>query len=79
MYVALISAGSAVLVGVLTLIGVVVSNNAHAAVMEEKITNLTKAVEEHNNFARKIPVIENDIDNLYHRYNELRDFKTKLP
>lgn len=79
MYMALISAGSAVLVGVLTLIGVIVSNNAHAAVMEEKITNLTKAVEEHNEFARKIPVIQNDIDNLYHRYDELKAFTQRLP
>lgn len=79
MYAALISAGSAVLVGILTLIGVLVSNNAHDAVMEEKIAELTREVRKHNNFAERIPVIENDVKTLYKKYEELSRWETKLP
>lgn len=80
MAVALISAGSAVIVGVLTLIGVLASNNAHDAVIDAKIEELTREVRKHNDFASRIPVIENDIVTLYKRQDELKDsFKNKLP
>lgn len=72
MTVALISAGSAVIVGVLTLVGVLVSNNAHDAVIDEKIEVLTREVREHNEFARRLPVVENDIKTLYKRVDELK-------
>lgn len=72
MTVALISAGSAVIVGVLTLVGVLVSNNAHDAVIDEKIEVLTREVREHNEFARRIPVVENDIKTLYKKVDELK-------
>ena len=66
---ALISAGSSIAVGILTLIGVVITNNkanreiehklemAHA-VTETRIDELTREVREHNNFARRVPVVE---------------------
>ena len=73
MGVALISAGSAVIVGILTLIGVLVSNNAHDAVIDAKIDELTREVREHNDFARRVPVIENDIVTLYNQTKEIRE------
>ena len=76
MVTALISAGSAVIVGILTLIGVVITNNAHNAVFEEKISNLTTEVRKHNNFAEKIPLLEHDIE---HLQGELEWWKAKLP
>lgn len=79
MTVALISAGSAVIVGILTLIGVLVSNNAHDAVIDEKIDELTREVRAHNDFAKRIPVIENDIKTLYKKSEELRDLERRLP
>lgn len=69
---ALVSAGAAVIVGILTLVGVLVSNNAHDAVIDQKIEELTREVREHNDFARRIPVIENDIKTLYRRTDELK-------
>lgn len=69
---ALISAGAAVIVGALTLIGVLASNNAHDAVTDEKIMELTREVRMHNDFARRVPVIENDIKTLYATTNELK-------
>lgn len=76
MVVALISAGSGIIVGVLTLIGVLISNNAHDAVIDEKIAELTREVRKHNEFAERVPVIENDIKTLYHKADT---FEQKLP
>lgn len=63
----------ACITGAITLVGVIVSNNAHDAVTDEKIAELTREVREHNNFARKIPVIENDIKTLYKKVDDLHD------
>ena len=61
----------ACITGVITLAGVIVSNNAHDAVTDAKIEELTREVREHNDFARKIPVIENDIKTLYKKVDDL--------
>lgn len=34
------------------------------AVMNERITELTREVREHNNFAMRLPVVENQVQNL---------------
>lgn len=41
------------------------------AVQNEKIENLRKSVEKHNNFAQKIPVIEEKISVANHRISDL--------
>ena len=74
---ALIAGGSSVIVGVLTLIGVLVSNSAHDAVIDEKIAELTREVRKHNNFAERLPVVENDIKTLYKKVDSL--FERRLP
>ena len=61
----------ACITGAITLIGVVISNNAHDAVTDEKIAELTREVREHNDFAKRIPVLENDIETLYKRVDKL--------
>lgn len=63
----------ACITGAITLIGVVISNNAHDAVTDEKIAELTREVREHNDFAKRIPVIENDIKTLYKRVDEIKN------
>ncbi len=63
----------ACITGAITLIGVVISNNAHDAVTDEKIEELTREVREHNDFAKRIPVIENDIKTLYKRVDEIKE------
>jgi len=62
----------AIITGTITLVGVLISNNAHDAVIDEKITELTREVREHNDFARRIPVIENDITTLYKKIDEIK-------
>lgn len=63
----------ACITGAITLVGVVISNNAHDAVTDEKIAELTREVREHNDFAKRIPVIENDIKTLYKRVDEIKN------
>lgn len=70
--VCIIGALSSIFVGGLSLVGVIISNNkannkmieenkTTQAVMEERINELTREVREHNNFATKIPVMEQRI------------------
>lgn len=51
----------AIITGLLTLAGVIVSNNKSQAVTETKLEELTREVREHNNFARRMPVVEEQI------------------
>ncbi len=62
---------AALVTGVLTLAGVIVSNSRSRAVMEAKIDALTKQVEKHNcliertfNLERDMAVAQNDIESL---------------
>ena len=80
---ALISAGSSIAVGILTLIGVVITNTKAnreiehklemaQAVTETRIDELTREVREHNNFARRMPVVEEQIKVINHQYEDLK-------
>ena len=61
----------AIITGILTLIGVLISNRTAQAVTETKIEELTREVREHNNFARRMPVVEEQIKVLNHRIDDL--------
>ena len=41
------------------------------AVTDTKIEELTREVREHNNFARRMPVVENDIKHIRERISQL--------
>lgn len=60
-----------VIVGALTLIGVLASNSRSQAVTETKLEALTREVREHNNFARRMPVVEEQIRVINHRIGDL--------
>ena len=62
--------GSAI-AGILTLIGVLTSNSRAQAVTETKLEDLTREVREHNNFARRMPVVEEQIKVINHRIEDL--------
>lgn len=70
---ALIGLASSIIVGVLTLIGVLVSNSRSQAVTETKLEELTREVREHNNFAKRMPVVEEQIRVINHRLSDLED------
>lgn len=62
----------AIITGGFTLLGVLISNSKKDGVVEERINELTREVREHNNFARRIPVVENEIDNIKEEIKELK-------
>lgn len=66
---------SALITGGLALIGVIITNIMSArkiehklevaqAVTDTKIEELTREVREHNNFAKRMPVVENEIKHI---------------
>ena len=63
----------AIITGVLTLIGVLISNSESQAVMEERVGELTREVREHNKFAKRMPVVEEQIKVINHRISDLED------
>jgi hypothetical protein len=73
--IALISLGGAVITGILTLMGVVSSNSKNRAITDTKLEELTREVREHNNFARRMPVVEEQIKHLSKRIDEIEDRK----
>lgn len=51
----------AIIGGAFTLIGVLISNSKKDGVIEERLNELAREVREHNNFAKRVPIVENDI------------------
>ena len=87
---AIISASASVLVGVLALIGVIITNSKAnkdmqhkldiaRAVTEERIAELTREVRLHNNFAQRTPVIEEQIKVINHRVSDLEKLHAPPP
>lgn len=78
----------AIITGGLALVGVIITNvtgNRRAeeklritqAVTDAKIDELTREVRKHNNFAEKIPVIQEQIKVVNHRLADLEDIERK--
>ena len=63
----------AIITGVLTLAGVLISNSKSQAVVKEQVKELTREVREHNNFAKRIPVVEEQLKVVNHRIADLED------
>ena len=53
----------------LTLLGVILTYNKKMAIIETKLEELTREVREHNNFAKRMPVVENDIKHIKRHIN----------
>ena len=65
----------ALITGGVTLVGVLISNQKNQAVTETKLEELTREVREHNNFARRVPVMEEQIKVINHRIQDLEEGK----
>ena len=63
----------AIITGVLTLVGVLISNSKSQAVVKEQVKELTREVREHNNFAKRMPVVEEQLKVVNHRIEDLED------
>ena len=60
--------------GGITLLGVLIANSKSQAVMETRMDELTREVREHNNFARRMPVVEEQIKVINHRIEDLEGY-----
>lgn len=63
---------SAVIAGAVTLIGVLIANSRSQAVTDTKLEELTREVREHNNFARRVPILEEQMKVANHRIADLK-------
>lgn len=63
----------ALITGGVTLLGVLISNGKAQAVTDTKLEELTREVREHNNFAKRVPVLEEQIKEANHRIQDLED------
>ena len=81
---ALISAISSITVGVLTLMGVVITNSRVNMDIEQKITvaqavtdtklaELTREVREHNQMVKRVPVVEEQMKVVNHRIADIEN------
>lgn len=68
---------SALIAGAVTLLGVLISNSRAQAVTDVKISELTREVREHNNFAQRVPVLEEQIKVANHRLDDLEQQSRK--
>ena len=75
----------AIITGGMSLVGVIVTSLVTArksenaikiaqAVTATKIQELTREVREHNNFAKRMPVVEEQIKVINHRIGDLEEF-----
>ena len=73
---------ASLITGLLSLAGVMLSNllserrrenalRTAQAVTDEQLRELTREVREHNNFARRMPVVEEKIKSIHHRLESL--------
>ena len=62
---------SAVIAGAVTRIGVLIANSRSQAVTDTKLEELTREVREHNNFARRVPILEEQMKVANHRIADL--------
>lgn len=65
---------TALITGGVTLLGVLISNGRRQAIIETKIEELAREVREHNNFARRMPVVENEIVHIEEEIKELKQY-----
>lgn len=57
--------------GLVTLSGVLIANSKAQAVTDTRLDELTREVREHNHFARRVPVLEEQIKVANHRIEDL--------
>ena len=64
-----------VIVGALSIIGTLVGSFGGMKLMTYRIEQLEKKVDKHNNFAERIPVVEEQIKVINHRIDDLEELQ----
>ena len=62
---------AALITGAVTLIGVLIANGKSQAVTDTKLEELTREVRAHNNFAQRVPILEEQMKVVNHRIADL--------
>ena len=62
----------ALITGGVTLAGVLISNSKAQAVTDTKLEELTREVREHHNFARRVPILEEQMGHVCDDIRELQ-------
>lgn len=62
---------AALISGAVTLTGVLIANSRSQAVTDTKLEELTREVRAHNNFAQRVPVLEEKVKVANHRLDDL--------
>ena len=62
---------AAVISGAVTLLASLIANSRSRAITDTKLEELTREVREHNSFAQRVPVIEEQIKVINHRIEDL--------
>lgn len=90
--IAIIGAAASAFASIMAFVGVVVTNRkanekliqqmkeeiaVYRAVTDEKISELTREVRKHNNFAERMPVVENEIEHMHEDVKRLQKFHEK--
>lgn len=81
---------TAIITGGLSLVGVILSNKStenkiqrqlevKQAITDTKIEELTREVREHNNFAKRMPVVENEIHHIEDDIKTLKHYHEDNP
>lgn len=76
---------TALITGGMSLLGVIITSNSAnrkiekkleiaQAITDTKLEELTREVREHNNFAKRMPVVENDIQHLVDDVHKLQKY-----
>ena len=68
---------TSLITGGLTLLGVLISNSKSQAVTDTKLEELTREVREHNGFAKRMPVVEEQIKVINHRVADLEKYHSQ--
>ena len=64
---------AAVISGAVTLLASLIANSRSRAITDTKLEELTREVREHNSFARRMPVMEEQIKVINHRIADLEE------
>lgn len=71
------TAVATVIVGVLSLMGTALGSWGGLKLMSYRIEQLEKKVDKHNNFAERVPVVEEQIKVINHRLDDLERHEEK--
>ena len=66
-----------IIIGIGMLMGVLIANGKQQAITDTKLDELTREVREHNSFAQRVPVIEEQIKVINHRIQDLEHIRER--